>query len=100
MHYMKKTKIKKKRMLAFKVDLEKAYDRVNSSFWRNTLFHVGFPPVVIYSIMCCVSSSSLSILWNGCHLDNFFLTRDLGQGDPMSPYFFILCMEKFALYIH
>ncbi|XP_072076503.1 uncharacterized protein [Arachis hypogaea] len=44
-------------------------------------------------------ASNLSILWNGNRLDSFQLRRGLKQGDPISPYLFVLCMERLACFI-
>lgn len=44
--------------------------------------------------MECVSGPSMSILWNGEKTESFKPARGLGQGDPLSPYLFVLCMER------
>ncbi|XP_057720283.1 uncharacterized protein LOC130934763 [Arachis stenosperma] len=95
---MKHTK-SKKGTLAFKIDLEKACDRVDWRFLESTLIAFGFPIITVNLIMNCVRTSSLSIIWNENRLDSFAPRRELRQGDPMSPYLFVLCMERLACYI-
>ncbi|CAL0325278.1 unnamed protein product [Lupinus luteus] len=98
MHHIHKTKAKKD-ILGFKVDLEKAYDRVNWDFLQKMFFQFGFPVITINLIMWCVRSGKVSLLWNGSRLEAFNPSRGLRQGDPMSSYLFVLCMEKLALLI-
>ena len=61
LHFMKKTK-SKKGVLAFKIDLEKAYDRVSWEFLEQSLIMFGFPGTIVSLIMKCVKSSSLSLM--------------------------------------
>uniref|UniRef100_A0A2N9G1B6 Reverse transcriptase domain-containing protein n=1 Tax=Fagus sylvatica TaxID=28930 RepID=A0A2N9G1B6_FAGSY len=82
--------------LVIKIDLEKAYDRLEWSFIRHTLTFFNFPAQRIDLIMSCITTSSLSVLVNGDRLEQFFSSRGIRQGDPLSAYIFILCMEYLA----
>lgn len=55
----------KKGAIAVKIDLEKAYDRLDWNFLRRVLMEVGFPSNWINVIMNIVSTSQLAVLWNG-----------------------------------
>lgn len=72
---------------------------MNWNFLETCLKDFGFPNITVKLIMHCVSSSTLSLIWNGKRLPNFSPTRGLRQGDPLSPYLFVLCMEKLSLTI-
>ena len=91
-HTMSKKK-GKTGVMAIKLNLEKAYDRLEWSFIRDTLNLFNFPDQLISLIMSCVSTTSISILFNGGALNAFQPSRGLCQGDPLSPYLFIFCME-------
>ena len=80
--------------MVIKVDLEKAYDRLEWSFIKMVLEHFGFPEMLIKLIMCCVSTTTTSILFNGSKLDSFQPSREIRQGDPISPYFHFNLREE------
>ena len=82
--------------MVVKIDLEKAYDRLEWSCIRMILIHFGFPENIIKLILSCVATSSTSLLFNGSKLQTFCPSRGIRQGDPISPYLFLLCMEFFG----
>ncbi|XP_057444772.1 uncharacterized protein LOC130737018 [Lotus japonicus] len=98
LHFMRYLK-RKKGWLAIKVDLEKAYDRLDWNFLRDTLLEVGLEQQLCDLILNCVSLSSFQIMFNGSKTDSFTPTRGIRQGDPLSPYLFVLCMERLAHHI-
>lgn len=86
--------------MAIKVDLEKAYDRRWWDFIEETLYDVGLPLKFVQAVMLCVSTCSMRVVWNGHRSEQFNPSRGIQQGDPLSPYLFVLCMKRLSQVIH
>ena len=86
--------------LAIKIDLEKAYDKLEWGSIRDRLISANFPSKLVEVIMSCISSVSTSILFNGGKLEPILPSRGIRQGDPLSPYLFILCLDYLGQLIH
>ncbi|GJX55137.1 RNA-directed DNA polymerase, eukaryota, partial [Tanacetum coccineum] len=90
-------KAKKKQTLIFKVDFEKAFDSVRWDFLDDVLKNLGFGSRWRDWIQSCLNSSKGSILVNGSPTSEFQYFKGLKQGDPLSPFLFILVMESLHL---
>jgi len=83
----------KKELMLFKVDFEKAYDSVDWGYLDSVMGSMAFPFLWRKWIRECVCTATTSVLVNGSPTDEFPLKRGLRQGDPPSPFLFLLATE-------
>lgn len=85
---------------AYKLDLSKAYDRVDWDYLEAALLKWGFATRWVSLVMECVRSLKFSVRFNGRLLEQFTPTRGIRQGDPLSPFLFLFVVDSLSSLLH
>jgi hypothetical protein len=96
LHTMQSRMWSKERYMAVKLDMSKAYDRMEWRFLEKVMKRMGFVDRWIGLIMMCVKSANYAILINGSPMGRIQPTRGIRQGDPISPYLFLICAKALS----
>jgi hypothetical protein len=99
MHTMHTRMWSKVGYMGVKLDMSKAYDRVEWKFLEALMIRMGFDMRWVHLIMQCVTSVQYLVIINGSPVGEIRPSRGIRQGDPIFQYLFIICAEALSALI-
>lgn len=100
LHIMKTRKRAHAGSMTIKLDMSKAYDKVEWGYLKAVMVKLGFGEHWIQLVMQCVTTIHYSILVNRIPKNTIIPIRGLRQGDLLSPYLFLLCAEGLSCLVN
>ena len=99
LHHMKHHNSGKHSFMAIKLDMSKAYNQMERVYLERLMEKMGFCTRWVALMMSCVKTMSYSIMVNGEPIGMIHPKRGIRQGDPLSPFLFLLCAEGLHAFI-
>jgi hypothetical protein len=93
LHTMKRKRFGNGKYASLKLDMAKAFDRVEWAYLESMMRRLGYSTRWVHLIMRCVTSVRFTFNINGSIRGSVTPFRGLRQGDPLSPFIFLFCSE-------